>query len=67
MMYAYGMRFRPRQPLAQPNDYIDWQDFDDRCQLPSGDEVWSILWYNRELTDREIYDYELVRLEGEDK
>lgn len=67
MMYAYGMRFRPRQPLAQPNDYIDWLDFDDRRKLSSGDEVWSILWYNRELTDREIYNYELVRLEGEDK
>ena len=67
MMYAYGMRFRPRQPLAQPNDYIDWLDFDDRRKLSSGDEVWSILWYNRELTDREIYNYELVRLEEEDK
>ena len=67
MMYAYGMRLRPRQPLAQPNDYIDWLDFDDRRKLSSGDEVWSILWYNRELTDREIYNYELVRLEGEDK
>ena len=67
MMYAYGMKFRPRQPLAQPNDYIDWLDFDDRRKLSSGDEVWSILWYNRELTDREIYNYELVRLEGEDK
>lgn len=67
MMYAYGMRLRPRQPLAQPNDYIDWLDFDSRSKLPSGDEVWSILWYNRELTDREIYNYELVRLEGEDK
>lgn len=66
-MYAYGMRLRPRQPLAQPNDYIDWLDFDSRSKLPSGDEVWSILWYNRELTDREIYNYELVRLEGEDK
>ena len=67
MMYAYGMKFRPRQPLAQPNDYADWKDFDDRCQLSSGEAVWSILWYTRELTDREVYDYELVRLKGEDK
>ena len=67
MMYAYGMKFRPRQPLAQPNDYIDWLDYDDRRKLSSGDEVWSILWYTRELTDREVYEYELVRLKGEDK
>lgn len=67
MMYAYGMRLRPRQLLSQPNDYIDWLDFDSRSKLPSGDEVWSILWYNRELTDKEIYNYELIRLKGEDK
>lgn len=66
-LYAYGMPFRPRQPLAQPNDYTDWMDYDDRHKLPSGEEVWSILWYARELRQDEIYNYELIRLEGEDK
>lgn len=67
MLYAYGMMLRGRQPLGQPNDYVDYQDFDRRCKLPSGDEVWSIIWYERELTGKEIYAYELVRLEDEDK
>ena len=40
-LYAYGMPFRPRQPLAQPNDYIDWEDYDDKLSqkesvTPSG-------------------------------
>ena len=67
-LYAYGMPFRPRQPAAQPNDYIDWEDyFEDRHKLSSGEEVWSILWYARELRDDEINNYELIRLEGRDK
>lgn len=65
--YAYGMRLRPRQPLAQPNDYINWTDFDERTELKPGAQVWCILWYDRELTDAEIRGYELVRLPEADK
>lgn len=66
-MKAYGMSMRPRMPGAQPRDYKDWEDFDDRSTLPSGESVWSILWYTRDLTDEEIRGYELVRLENFDK
>lgn len=66
-LYAYGLLLRPRGPMCQPRDYVDWQDFNGKCTLPSGDEVWCILWYERELSEKELYDYEMVRLEGEDK
>ena len=67
MMYAYGMRLRGRAPGCQPKGYIDWQDFDQRCTLSSGNRVWAILWYDKPLTEKEIFDYDLVRLEDEDK
>ena len=67
MMFAYGMRLRGRAPSCQPKGYVDWQDFDERTKLSTGEEVWSILWYRNELSNDEVYEYELVRLEAMDK
>ena len=66
-LYAYGLLLRPRGPMCQPRGYVDWEDFDDKRTLPSGEAVWCILWYNRELSEKEVHDYEMTRLEEEDK
>lgn len=66
-LYAYGLLLRPRGPMCQPKGYVDWEDFDDKRKLSSGKEVWCVLWYERELSEKETHDYEMTRLEEEDK
>lgn len=52
-MFKYGMRLRGAAPGAQPKDGLE-RILDD----PSG-KYWNILCYGRELTAKEIRDYEL--------
>lgn len=66
-MFAYGLKARPFDLNAQPRGYIDWQEFESRCELPCGEKVWSIVWYSEPLKASVISDYEMVRLECEDK
>ena len=64
--YAYGLKFRGRGPGCQPRNFDAWKDFDDRIELPSGEKVWAVVWYKKELTEEDIYVYELCRLEDLD-
>lgn len=58
-MYVYGMRLRGFSPGCQPMDGLD-------AVMEGNKKYYNILIYNRELTDEEIRDYELDRLEYED-
>lgn len=55
-MHKYGMRHRGFAPMCQP-----MKGFDHREDDPSG-KYYDIIVYNRELTEREIEDYELERI-----
>lgn len=57
-MYKYGMRLRGFSIGCQPMMGLnEWKDTDGK--------YYSILWYNRELTEQEVKEYELDRLEEE--
>lgn len=59
-MYKYGMRLRPFNIGCQPlNGLI-------RAKNGNCNPYWSILWYERELTQEEVKEYELDYL-GEDE
>lgn len=64
--FAYGMRFRPIGPGCQPSGWAKSKEFDLRTRLKTGEEVHAILWYDHELTDKEVRDYELVRIASVD-
>ena len=59
MLYEYGMRLRPFAPLCQPMNGLVSTDTD-----PSG-KYWTILTYDRKLTEKELEDYELDELRRE--
>lgn len=52
-MYKYGMRLRGFAPMCQPKE-----GFYERQDDMSG-KYYDILIYDRELTDKELKDYEL--------
>ena len=56
MTYYYGMRLRPFSMGCQPMDGL----IDVKPETTTrGRHYWNILVYSRELTDKEISDYEL--------
>lgn len=56
MEHKYYMTQRPLSIGAQPRDFTRFDEED-----PGG--RYGAIWYDRELTDREIYDYELTPAE----
>ena len=42
---------------------MDFINYDDRTEV-DGKMVWAELYYNRELTDKEMKDYDLVKQNG---
>lgn len=50
--YHYGMRLRPFGIGCQPKGVVD------RADDPTG-KYWDILIYDRELTEKEMFDYDL--------
>ena len=57
-MYKYGMRLRGFSIGCQP-----MQGFMERQDDPTG-KYWDILVYDRELSEQEVQDYELDRLDS---
>ena len=57
-MYVYGMRLRGFSPGCQPMDGLG-------SVMKGNEKYYNILIYNRELTDKEIRDYELDRIPEE--
>ena len=56
MEYRYGMRLRGFSPGCQPKEGLLHREDD-----PSG-KYYDIIVYNRELSEKEIRDYELISL-----
>lgn len=56
MRYVYGMRLRGFAPLCQPMEGLIEAEYDE-----SG-EYYSLLTYDRKLTEKEIHDYELAEV-----
>ena len=53
MVFKYGMRLRGFAPMCQPKD-----DFVERHDDTTG-RYYDLLIYNRQLSDKEVNDYEL--------
>lgn len=59
--YRYATLMRPAGPGAVPRQ--GWVDtIDEEFTAPSGHHAWSVVIYNRRLTEKEINDYELEEL-----
>lgn len=57
MMYKYGMRLRPFGIGCQPMDgYICREPYEG---FKHSDMYWDVIIYNRELSEKEMEDYEL--------
>lgn len=59
MEYKYGMRLRGFSPMCQPKDGFIRREDD-----PTG-EYYDIIVYDRELSNKEVIDYELDKMEEE--
>ena len=63
-LYRYYCRMRPPMPGAIPRDGLDRvYSFDTRKSI-NGVDAWGFVEYTRELTEKEIVDYELVACKG---
>lgn len=58
MIYKYGYRLRGPSPGAQPKDFIRFE-----TNTSKRDGYWGYVFYDRELTDKEIYNYDLDFIE----
>lgn len=57
----YYSTLRPVSIGTQPSvGFMDFVNYDDRTEI-DGKMVWAELYYNRELTEKEMIDYDLVR------
>lgn len=57
----YYSTLRPVSIGTQPkNGFMDFINYDDRTEI-DGKMVWAELYYNRELTEKEMKDYDLVK------
>ena len=61
-LYHYGMPFRGVAPGAQPKGIVEF--FPPSMQYP---QYWNVIVYDRELTSKEVSDYELVFIKKEVK
>lgn len=61
--YTYYSLHRPVSPGTYPKDgLVNFENFDRQSMIDSiGREAWAVLHYDRELTEREIRDYEFAR------
>lgn len=60
IVYRYYCRFRPPMPGAIPKNGLEGVADFDYPQSFDGVSAWGYVEYNRELTEKEISDYELV-------
>lgn len=61
ILFKYGMRLRGFSLGSQPKDHVKWQDVE---KIETG--YWSYVWYERRLSDKELYQYNLDYL-GEEE
>ena len=58
-MFYYGMKYRPFGIGCQPRGFVNVIEAQKNI-----DGYYSIVVYERELTETEIYGYELIKVEG---
>ena len=63
-LYRYYCRMRPPMPGSVPRDGLDRVYSFDTRESVNGVEAWGFAEYTRELTEKEIADYELVACKG---
>lgn len=62
MTYFYFSIMRPISIGTYPGRPIWWNNFDKRIKVPCiNHEAWGVLEYDHQLTDKEVYGYELMR------
>ena len=67
-LYKYYTVRRPPDIGTVPKDFVNVKSYGELKQLAqSGYHAWGEVEYNRRLTDKEIYDYELVEDNFEEK
>lgn len=59
-VYRYACPERPPMPGTVPREMIGISSEE---QTINGRNVWGIVDYNRKLTEKEVYDYELIELD----
>ena len=65
--YRYYCLYRPPMPGTIPRGTINIKDFGKREAIPGiNRQAWGYAEYDRKLTTREIYDYELAEAEPYD-
>lgn len=63
MRYRYWLTLRPAMPGTVPSRNLEKiENFDSRtCNEDAGREVWGYVEYSEPLTDKQIFDYELIK------
>lgn len=63
MLYRYWLTLRPAMPGTIPSRNLERiENFDSRTYSEdAGREVWGYVEYSEPLTDRQIFDYELIK------
>lgn len=61
MLYKYGYRLRPPAIATEPKGYVDWEGFYEK----DIDGYWGYVIYDRQLTEDEVYQYDLDYLGGD--
>ena len=59
-VYRYYCQFRPPMPGAIPREGLQQVASFDYLQSFNGISAWGFAEYSRELTDKEVHDYELA-------
>lgn len=61
MLYKYYLSLRPIGPGCQPKGFVKYESYPRRTYVTEiNREAWAAIWYNRQLSDREIADYDLI-------
>ena len=62
--WVYYMLMRPYGPGTAPHGVVDWAELDGVTIVPGiNHAAWAVLAYQRQLTAREISDYELAEVD----
>lgn len=59
--YKYYLTERPVSIGTQPRKgMVDFINYDEKTEI-NGHMVWAEIYYNRELTEQELHEYEMIR------
>lgn len=61
-MYTYYSTLRPTGPGTCPKGFVEFENWDKRREV-DGIMAWGTVTYKRELSEKEAYSYDLVKVE----